>query len=458
MKKGIAFLTAAVLFVMSGCNTDNTEFFDETSSSPMTVTDPSEITTIRWGMESCYGEEGKEPFDALNERLRIEGSNIRIEPVILDHGFDMSVSFADLAEEYEKENGSLDIVTYGGEWAVKFGAQNILIESGYFRELTEEETAFFPDVPKICWEAGKVNGKNYTVPGLVFGLQPYIGSYFCFNTKYIREDKLQSFGSTVSELEDILSEVVPSEDMINLIYDLDYLGFTDFTPESNKGGLFLSEKTMRASNPYETKKVIEYMQSLNELYKKGYMNYEIDFSQWQEDEYIGNEKTEFAVLVKGAKSDESELEERLGKNYQVIDYFLPYYMENSLIASTGIPTASTHPDEAMEILKRLHSDKEFSGLLTPSERDAIGLPADNQPVEVGDNIKLSPFAGFQLKYTDIDFDLQDMLISSFDRLCKAEDFDLTLEEINKELKAAGIDNYVDKVNRLLEECYGASNQ
>ena len=132
-------------------------------------------------------------------------------------------------------------------------------------------------------------------------------------------------------------------------------------------------------------------------------------------------------------------------------------MENRLLHSTGIPAASPHPDEAMELLKRLHNDKELSGSLTAAERYAIGLPRDNEPVDIGE-VKLSPFAGFRLKYTDYDTELQDLLVSSFDRLCKAEDFDRTLAEINSELKAAGIDEYVDKVNRLWEESNAAASR
>ena len=451
MKKMIAFTAAAAILMISGCDADSAGDFNETS-------DYSDITTIRWGMEPCHAEEGKERFEALNEKLRSEGSRIHIEPVILDHNFDTSISFADLVKEYEKENGSLDIVTYGGEWMVKVGAPNILIESGYFRELTKEEIASFSDIPEICWEAGKVNGKNYTVPNLAYGLLPEFGRYFCFNTKYILEDKLSDFNCTISELEEVLSGVVPNEDMISLIYNTNYLEFTDFTSDSAMGGLFLSEKTMRASNPYEAKEVIEYAQSLNELYKKGYMNYRIDFSQTPQEEAIDKLDSDFAIMIAGARYDKDDLEKCLGKDYRVVEYLLPRYYENRLNNSTGIPTASPHPNEAIEILKRLHIDKEFSGLLTPSEREAIGLPADNQSVEAGDNIKLSPFAGFQLKYTDIDFDLQDMLTSSFDRLCKADDFDKTLEEIKSELKAAGIDDYVNRVNRLLEEFYGASDR
>lgn len=445
MKKGIIFAAAAAILMMSGC--DVTE--DNIDQTPQ----PADITYIRWGMESLGSNGGNAPFAGLNERLEAEGSNIRVEAVEMDMGYDENVTFGGLVEEYEKENGSLDIVTYGADLLSKVGAANIFFESGYFRELSEEDKACFTDIPEMCWEAGKVNGKLYSVPALNFGLDPDIGMFIYFNTKYISEDKLSNFGGTVGELEAILSEVVPSDTLTGLEYPYNYLSYNDYTSASQMGGLYFSDKTMRASNPYETEETIEHARALNILYQKGYLNYSVNFSDWDDDEDI---KTDFAVCV-GDVYDRSQLGKRLGKDYKVTEFHYSYYMENRLLSSTGIPIASSHPDEAMELLKMLHSDKELSGLLTPYERDAIGLPRDNEPVDIGE-VKLSPFAGFRLKYTDIDVELQELLVSSFDRLCKSEDFDTTLAEINTELKAAGIDDYVAKVNQLLEESDAAANQ
>lgn len=446
MKKGMIFAAAAVLLMTSGCNVTEDNINNNTPQ-------PADITYIRWGMESLGSNGGNAPFAGLNERLEAEGSNIRLEAVELGRRNDESVTFGELVEEYEKENGSPDIVTYGGDWLSKVGAANIFFESGYFRELSEEDKACFTDIPEICWEAGKVNGKLYSVPALNFGLDPDIGMFIYFNTKYISEDKLSNFSGTFGELEAILSEVVPSDKLTGLEYPYNYLSYIDYTPASQMGGLYFSDKTMRASNPYETEETIEHARALNSLYQKGYLNYSINFSDWDDNEYL---TTDFAVCV-GDSNDRSQLGKRLGKDYKVTEFHYSYYMENRLLHSTGIPVASSHPDEAMELLKRLHSDKELSGLLTPYERDAIGLPSDNEPVDIGE-IKLSPFAGFQLKYTDIDVELQELLVSSFDRLCKSEDFDEALAEINTRLKAAGIDDYVAKVNQLLEESDAAANQ
>ena len=470
MKKVI--MAAAAALVMSGCalgggsqSSDILDFFDTESSSTPHSSENSvdessdtenspDVTVIKWGVDRFSHE--KESLDKLNEQLAAEGSKLRVEFIELDLGMGGEMTFSKLIEDYEKENGSFDIVTYGGEWVHKVGAVNIFIESGYFRELSAEDKSAFTDIPDICWEAAKVNGKHYTVPGLSFGWGKDIGLNFHFNTKYISADKLENFNCTFAELEDILNGITVGDRTTYLEFQLDFLDFTDYTPASAMGGLYISDKTMTAMNPYETEEVIEYARTLNSLYLKGYMNYGIDFSDWVDGEM---RVKDFAVSVCNGRFYEETLDSRLGKDHQVSVFSKPYFLENRLLGSTGIPVNSAHPNEAMELLKRLHSDKEFSGLLSESERDAIGLPRDNKPVDASE-IKLSPFAGFRLKYTDIDDfkEVSELCKSSFDRLCKAEDFDKTLAEINAELKAAGIDDYIARVNQRLEESNAAANQ
>lgn len=462
MKKAFILAAAAALLI-GGCTVTGISGSSdilggsdsESSGTENSAVSPSDITTIKWGVEAFPYEE-KVCMAELNERLSAEGSNIRVELVELDMGMDIDMTFAKLITDYEKENGSFDIVTYGSDWQDKIGAANILIESGYFLELNADDKARFTDIPEICWNAAKVKGKNYTVPALNFGLSRDAGLFFSFNTKYIPEDEIKNFSGTLAEIEDILNSVSPDKKLTGLQFGINYLDFAFYTPASAKGGLYLSDKTMTAVNPYEDEKVIEHARRLNSLYKKGYINYNIDFSGFGSNESIN---TDFAVAVSRARISEEDLNERLGKDHRVIVYSQPYYMENRLLHSTGIPVGSAHPDEAMELLKRLHSDKEFSGLLSENERNAIGLPCDNEPVDAGE-MKLSPFAGFELKYTDIgDFkEVSDLCQNSFDKLCKADDFDKTLAEINAELQDAGIDEYVARVNQRLEESNAASNQ
>ena len=143
-----------------------------------------------------------------------------------------------------------------------------------------------------------------------------MGIYFYFNMKYISKDKLKSFTGSVSELEEILSEVAPGKSLIGLDYGYDYLMFTEYTQDSEKGGLFLSHKTMKAANPYEAEEVIEQAAALNKLYKKGFFNYEINFSDWEEDQkYLD---MDFAVTV-GDDGIREGFTERLGKDYNVVE-------------------------------------------------------------------------------------------------------------------------------------------
>ena len=57
------------------------------------------------------------------------------------------------------------------------------------------------------------------------------------------------------------------------------------------------------------------------------------------------------------------------------------------------------------------------------------------------------------KYSDV----SKQCVDSFDRLCKAEDFDSELAKIDDDLEAAGIDEYVEYANKLLSEARNGSD-
>jgi hypothetical protein len=88
---------------------------------------------------------------------------------------------------------------------------------------------------------------------------------------------------------------------------------------------------------------------------------------------------------------------------------------------------------------------------------SVGIPT-NDVKELYNSAELSDFAGFELSTSDMDIELKDLLTLSFDKLCKSQDFDNTLDEINSELHSSGIDDYINSVNKLLEEQYAPSNQ
>ncbi|MCM1055682.1 MAG: hypothetical protein NC394_09195 [Bacteroides sp.] len=64
---------------------------------------------------------------------------------------------------------------------------------------------------------------------------------------------------------------------------------------------------------------------------------------------------------------------------------------------------------------------------------------------------MSDFADLEITQEYMNEKFEDLLTSYFNTLCKSDDFDATLKEINAELKAAGIDDFVADVNKLLEE-------
>lgn len=72
----------------------------------------------------------------------------------------------------------------------------------------------------------------------------------------------------------------------------------------------------------------------------------------------------------------------------------------------------------------------------------LGLKSKEDPVYYNEYLT-PPFAGFELNYQIIDFEIKDTLALSNNCLCNAKDFDKALEE-KTELKAAGINDMLLK--------------
>ena len=463
MKKIFAVL-AAICF-LSGC-ANNVIYSSESNSGnenlQSTANDDnrsSDSITLKWGIGGCSITDYE--TELLNKKLNENGYNFSVDIIQLAHEDIMDTrNFSELVAEYETANGALDILTMGGDWSNKVGAAYNLIKDGYFRELNPSDK-LLEIVPEALWSAAKVNGHLYTIPGQCFN---DTGVTYYFNKKFVDESLISDFTGEPNKLENILKSVAPRENLIALKYDIDYLDYSVSIPDSAKGNIILNSETGKAENPFENATVIEYARALYSFYIIGYLNYEVNFSDYDPfGEAIDNKteiKTEMAIMVSpGALND---LSPYFPEGSEITAVTLPCYVENRVAASTGISTKCDNPEAAMEFLELLRCDKSYSDVLG-IENDlnssfVTGLPSGRFPKN--DEIIPSRFAGFELTYDKItDYtDIASALRQNYDRLCKADDFDKELSTINGELKASGIDDYIALVNSLLEEYNALANQ
>lgn len=165
-------------------------------------------------------------------------------------------------------------------------------------------------------------------------------------------------------------------------------------------------------------------------------------------------------MVSAVKCDENYFKENGYENMELASYTLPFYLENRVLYSMGIAANSAKKEQAQDFLKRIYSDTKYAKILldgTGAERLTIGIPTTDIKDNYN-NAETSVFAGVDLFAGDIDAELCDMLILSFDKLCKSNSFDETLLEIKDKLEKAGIEDYVKSVNKLLEKKNAPANQ
>lgn len=457
MKKIFAVL-AAICF-LSGCS-NNVTYSSESNSEndiSQSTTNSSPTggsVTLKWGIEKCSITDYE--TELLNKKLNENGYNFSVDIIQLAHEDIMDTrNFSEFVAEYETANGALDILTMGSDWSNKVGAAYNLIKDGYFRELNPSDK-LLEVIPEALWSAAKVNGRLYTIPGQCFN---DTGVTFYFNKKYVNESLISDFNGELNNLENILKSVATRENLIALKYDIDYLDYSASISDSVKGNIILNSETGKAENPYGNAAVIEYARALNSLYKSGYLNYEVNFSDYDSFGEAIDNKTEIAVMVSPGALD--DLSPYFPEGSEITAVTLPCYVENRVSASTGISTKCSNPEAAMEFLDLLRCDKSYSdvlGIKNGLNSFATGLPSGR--FQKNDELIPSRFAGFELTYDKItDYtDIASALRQNYDRLCKADDFDKELSAINGELKSAGIDGYIALVNGLLEEYNALANQ
>lgn len=428
MKKLVCLIITLLLF--SGCQTN------------ISTTNEYQPYTLKWCLEQCSLEE--EAIDRLNEALREDGCNYDIELVYIPISEKL---YSEQVYEYEEIYGSLDIVSTGYQFSSNKGAVSDFIKSGYFIEL--KDISQYTVVPEKLWETVKTNGKVYTIPNLN---SKSTGVTFYFNMDYISQEQVDAFDGDLTYLEKIVSGFSVTEEFLPIFFFMDYPSFTRSVPYTEMSGIFLDNVSHKAVNPYEYEPLIKYANNLNQIYKKGLFGDKINFSFYD----YPNEKPpkDFAVMISSYLLDDEYLSELGYGNTKLITYTLPLYLEHNALYSMGVAAKSNQKEIALDFLKRLYSDAKYAKILlneAPSNTAiAVGVPSSDVK-EKYESAILSDFVDLEVTQEYINTKFEDLLTGCFDILCKSDDFDITLKEINAKLKTAGIDDFIDNVNKLLEE-------
>jgi len=201
MKKGkviLIFLLIILTLTFSACkkkDNDKNGDLENDNFDDKEIQDTDEDNIITWGVPELY-RISDEALSEVNKRLEKMGYDFTLKIVQLD-----SLYYHDDIEEYEEENGPLDIVFTG--FTPEEDGQKILelIKTGYYIPLdeylnTDQGEKLLELYDEKLWESVKVDDSIYTIPN---GAAIDEAVVFAFNEAYVNEEDIKDFTGNLSE-------------------------------------------------------------------------------------------------------------------------------------------------------------------------------------------------------------------------------------------------------------------
>ncbi len=447
-----------------------------------TYPDHTVLTWVTCDMAGAAMSVSDEVIEAVNEYLVRQGA-------------DFVLCFETYAEsQYEvalnnriAENDAPDLIC-GGLCQLEYGVVREL-RNGWLLELDEylktpDGRALWEAFPENYWKTMKYEGHYYGVTSVVDNTDQ---AYF------VNKSMMEQYGITaqmladcsLSELGDILQKVKDGEGekcrllaLSNSIYDMEgYMPITEKNDISSDALVLpLGEDSARAVNLFEEPEAAEWFKTLGEFYLSGYMQEaEKCFIYVMQTSRLRNQAGWKEILQAYFGSED---------NIEIV-YFGPgaLYPKGTL---TGVCASSRHQEQALQALTLAMTDpvitdlmlygteeedyKNPEGFVTKENYDILNamqygnlfirsfqeyeknLP-QNYRFDVVNEAYVTPQAGmmFDLEaYSDQISQIQ-TIVGDYRGLFSGtiQDVDGALEELNKRLHEAGIDEVLRELNRQL---------
>lgn len=414
--------------------------------------------------------------NAVNEYLDKNGYDFYVD-FIMNGEFDFKTrDIYPNIELYEKmldNNEQVDIVNTGAGLSNYGGYDDtfhLFVEKGYLEPLndyfeTEYGKEFYDGVDELIWtqttcDDGKIYGEK-TDSLLASPLILSFNSEMC--EKYgIDTDKIE-------KLEDLepYFETLTEEGKKGLLLNSTCERFHQMAGFCKYKGIYINAENSKAENIFENKKVLEYLKTISEYRKKGYI---------ANDSYVNNDYI-------------CELSVAMPLNYDSSKIVSNGYVETKeLNEVVGISSESENKEKAFQLLSLLNTDRELANIIYNGVEgrnyeidDGVKNPNKNalpfydahttmtdpfiaesnsqdNPNKESDlaacleHSEISPFYGLEIsedleKRIEEAAKIYDEFYGVFyGNYGEYETLDAALEAANKKLKDAGIDEILDELN------------
>ena len=463
-KKILACVFSAVLSlsILSSCNEKNT---NDNSSKENNI-----HNTLVCAIPDLANV-SDDTIDEFNKLLQDKGCDFKLALEKID--------LENYADELKKTDCDIAYTGFIGENNENYPLE--LIKEGYFECLDDYITKadWYKNIPDKMWNAIKYENKVYTIPN---ESQVPQGINIVFNLNKVSKEQIDKFNGNILDLTEIINE--PN----SIIYGIPSLYFSNVLGYAYNNGVVVSLDNKKAYNPYENKEIVNYLKSINDIYKKGIM---MDVEKLnglnQKADEDGKKHVQWSAYITpnlGCVDDKD-----------IDPYIYPIskaIIETNYACTMGITSKSSKKEDAFKLLSLLHTDNDLGNLLIYGKgyQDIDGKPYDENGIPLTNfNNKLIFGISQNILKTDDGIDLQfksaeeyneyynkqviesptlDLNpkgnISSIIRIeethdiLKSNDINKDLQTVKKELKKAGIDEVLTDVNRQLDEFYKQKNK
>ena len=508
LKKYLAVFAAVI--ILGGCNNTINKRIESESYSEQLISegvnylycdeqykDKKQLTMVLDSMKiRFFPEIDSEIINRFNKKLDSEGYDFAVNFEILNTEI---ISTIDYYELCIKQNKAIDIISSGLEIS-----QEIIdsdpegfkckahektfweyVDKGYLLPLndffkTSEGEKLYNVFPQIYWDRVTDNDNK------IYGVYNTINAPLCIEfNKNVAEKynyDYKKYTGDFKSLENILETMKNKDDVaglhLNPLYaDLmyEYFGYSCLDC-----GIYINEKTGIAENLFDNKKFLEYIQTISDFKKRGYI---LDIDK-NPDDYEKNlcETTFFDSM----------------QDYNQVIIAAAYLKNRNSCLGLGITSSSEYPDEAFKLLYLLYTNSEYSKLLQCGIEgrnyniinkneielkneystfwDIGSFPGNPYITDMGEDavvpmkkkqmlltkafksIKKSRTYGFEYPETDKTKAIKD-IYKKYDGLYYGafNNVEKTLEQANNELKSAGLDEVLNDINRQLEKYYEKNN-
>ncbi len=469
-----------------GLNTNVAEYEDGTNATITGGRDPAlsfedvqklypDKTVLVWVLPDFYRTE-LEVNTEVNEYLDSLGKDYAVYFKLLPYT-SAEGDYIDIVKANIAEGEAVDIL-YSAELSenssASFSYHSYITEglfeplNGYF-ENTDVGKKLYEQMPANYWQLLSVDGKIYAADGSS-GNYSYPSGY-CVNKKLAEKYGFDIYKPIAEQL-DVLEKVGKGEQDCDIVFFPMKMGNSAFYPEVFEGlkGIVYDCDTDSLIRLTEDKAFLDRLSEINTLVKAGYVNSSNEvraksfFISYGAADALsaGNIGTE---AVRYHSSDEP-IEVLNVYNTDKTSFKVPN-------TATGVCSYSANKDMAFDLLATVMTDGYLNDLLAGGENGQFAVVFsdkfkneavssvidDNLPenhnqmyLSAVDKAELPPFIGFCFDTSPVSEQYKKVkdFIMNYD-FAQNKEMEVILDEVNKDLDEAGIDEVLSEVNRQYKE-------